>query len=109
MQCEHADFVVFTAIAGEFAAAGEEDEIIGAVPVLDDVETFVDLTAQRLAMQIPAQEDGFDGFAEFRERLVGWVLNVASDKAAQDRLGLGGAEPDSRDVLDHLVVLLADE
>jgi hypothetical protein len=37
------------------------------------------------------------------------VLNVASDEAAQDRLGLGGAEPDSRDVLDHLVVLLADE
>jgi hypothetical protein len=56
MQCEHADFVVFAAIADEFAATGKEDEIIGAVPVLDNVETFVDLTAQRLAMQIPAQE-----------------------------------------------------
>jgi hypothetical protein len=45
----------------------------------------------------------------FRERLVGRMLNVAPDEAAQDRLGLGGAEADGRNVLDHLVVLLADQ
>ncbi len=37
------------------------------------------------------------------------MLNVAPDKAAQDRFGLGGAEPDGRDVFDHLVVLLANQ
>jgi hypothetical protein len=36
------------------------------------------------------------------------MLNVAPDEAAQDRFGLGGAEPDGRDVFDHLVVLLAN-
>jgi hypothetical protein len=55
------------------------------------------------------QEDGFDLPAEFRESLVGRMLNVAPDKAAQDRFGLGGAESNGRDVFDHLVVLLANQ
>src|SRR5277367_3804573 len=75
-------------------------------PMLDDVQTFVDLTAERLAVQVPAQEDRLSGAAELGERLVGRVLDVVAGEAAQDRLGLGGAEAQSRRVLHHLVVLL---
>ena len=50
-------------------------------------------------MEVLAQEDGLDRPAEFRECPVGRMLNVAPDKAAQDQFGLGGAEPDGRDVL----------
>jgi hypothetical protein len=96
MQGEHADLVILTAVADHFAVAGEEDEVVGAVPLLDDVETFVDLTAECLAVKVPAQEDGLDRPAEFREGLVGRMLNVAPDEPAQDRFGLGRAEPDGR-------------
>jgi hypothetical protein len=77
--------------------------------LFDDVQTLVDLMAECLAVKVLAQEDGLDRPAEFRERLVRRMLNVAPDKAAQDRFGLGGAEPDGRDVFDHLVVLPADQ
>jgi hypothetical protein len=36
MQGEHADFMIFAAIAGHFAATSEEDKIVGAVPLLDE-------------------------------------------------------------------------
>jgi hypothetical protein len=35
MQGEHADLIILAAIADHFAAAGEEDEIVGTVPLLD--------------------------------------------------------------------------
>ena len=65
MQREHADLVILAAIADHFAMAGEEDEVVGAVPLLDDVQAFVDLTAKVFAVKIPAQEDGFDRPAKF--------------------------------------------
>jgi hypothetical protein len=58
MQGEHADLVILAAIANHFAAAGEEDEVVGAVPLFDDVEALVDLAAEVFAMKVPAQEDG---------------------------------------------------
>jgi hypothetical protein len=42
VQAEHADLLILAPIAGELAASGEEHEVIGAVPVLDDVEPIVD-------------------------------------------------------------------
>jgi hypothetical protein len=36
--------MVFVAVAGQFAAAGEEHEIIGTVPLLDDIQPLVNLT-----------------------------------------------------------------
>jgi hypothetical protein len=89
MQGEHADLVILTAVAHHLTAAGKEDEVVGAVPLLDDVQAFVDLAAEGFAVKVPAEEDGLDRSAELREGLVGWMLNVAPDEAAQDRLGLG--------------------
>jgi hypothetical protein len=51
-------------VAAEFTAPGEEHEVVGAVPVLDDVEAVVDFPPQSLVVQIAAQEDGLDGLAE---------------------------------------------
>jgi hypothetical protein len=96
-------------IANHFSAAGEEDEVVGAVPLFDDIQAFVDFTTECFAVKVLAQEDGLDRPAAFRERLVGRMLNVAPDKAAQDRFGLDSAETDGRDIFDHLVVLLADQ
>jgi hypothetical protein len=60
VQREHADFMVLAVVAGQFAAAGEEDEVVGAVPLLNDVQALVDLAAQTLVVQEAAQENGFE-------------------------------------------------
>jgi hypothetical protein len=46
--------------------------------------TFRPVAAELLAVKVSAQEHGFDPPAEFSEGLVGRVLNVAVDEAAQD-------------------------
>jgi hypothetical protein len=48
-----------SAVADHFAATGEEDEVVGAVPLLDDVQTFVDLPAECLAAPHEAAQDRF--------------------------------------------------
>ena len=85
------------------------NKVVGAVPLLNDVQSLIDFTAQFLAVQIAAQKDRFDGLSQFGERLVGRVLDVVTGEAPQDGLGLGGAEPDGRHIFDHLVILLADD
>jgi hypothetical protein len=57
VQREHADLVVFPAVAGHLAATGKEHEIRGAVPLFDHVQAVVDLAAQRFRMQILTEED----------------------------------------------------
>ena len=84
MQREHADFMILATIADHFASAGEEDEVVGAVPLFDDVQSLVDLATQLRAVKLSAQDHGFDRLAEFSEGLVGRMLNVAPDEAAQD-------------------------
>ena len=78
VQREHADLVVLAAIAGHLTAPGEEHEVCGAVPLLDDVQPLVDLAAQRFQTQVSAQNYGLDRLAELGERLVGRVLDVLS-------------------------------
>lgn len=69
----------------------------------------MDLVPKRQAVQVVAQEHRLHRSAEFGESLVGRVLDVGAGKASEDGLGFGGAEPECRRVLDHLVVLLADQ
>ena len=84
MQREHADLVVFLAVADHLAATSKEHEIRGAVPLFDHVQSFVDLAAQSFRMQIPTEEDRLDGLAQFGKGLVGWVLQVLLGEAPQD-------------------------
>jgi hypothetical protein len=73
---EHAHFLVVSAVGGHLAAFAKKDEVIGAVPVLDDVESFVDFTSQLKRSKIAAQEDGFCGFTELRECPVDGMLHI---------------------------------
>jgi hypothetical protein len=45
MQCEHADFMVLTPIAHQFATACEEDEVSRTVPLFYNVQSLVDFAA----------------------------------------------------------------
>jgi len=100
---------VFAVGAGELAVLAVEDDAVGAVPVLDDLQAVMDLAAQLGAGEVVADERGPDGAAELLERLVGGVLGAAAGEAAQDLFGLGGSEPQRGGVLDELVVLLGDQ
>lgn len=52
--------------------------------MFDDVQAFVDLTAEFLAVKVLAKENSFDRPAEFRKGLVSQMLNVVPNEAAQD-------------------------
>jgi len=56
--------VIFAAVACHLAAARKIDEIVGTVPALDGVESLVDLTAQRQAVQVAGKEDRLHGAAK---------------------------------------------
>lgn len=59
--------MVFAPVAGHLPAARKEHEIGGAVLLFDHVQAFLDLTAQRFGVEIPAQEDRLDGLSQFGE------------------------------------------
>jgi hypothetical protein len=50
-------FLLFTAIRGQFALTTIADEVIGRVPVLDDVESFVDLPLNFSRSEVIAEKD----------------------------------------------------
>jgi len=58
MQREHRDFLLFAVGAGEVLVLAVEQFAVGAVPGLDDLEAFVDLTTQRGISEVFADEDG---------------------------------------------------
>jgi hypothetical protein len=59
MQAEHAQLLVLASIAGELAMAGKEDEVVGGIPLLDDVQSVVDFAPQRLVGQVAGQGKPF--------------------------------------------------
>ncbi len=65
----------------------------------------MNLLTQRLGLQISAEKQGLDHFAQFRECLVGGVLGGASPESAQNGFGLGNAQSQCRGILNHLVIL----
>jgi len=109
VQRQHADLVILATIAYQLAAAGEEDEVVGAVPLLNHVQPFIDLAAYGFAVEILAEKDRLDCLAEFGKRPVSGGLDVGAGEPAQDRFRLRRAKPERRRIFDHLVVLLADQ
>jgi hypothetical protein len=86
MQREHRDFLLFAVGAGEVLVLAVEQFAVGAVPGLDDLEAFVDLTTQRGISEVFADEDRPGCSAELFERLIGRVLRTATGEAPQDLL-----------------------
>ena len=79
----------------EFAFA-VVDESVRRVPVLDDVEAFVDLSSEVEAGEVVAEKVGAAGFTEFAERPVGRVADVGASETAKDLFGVRGSEPGLR-------------
>jgi hypothetical protein len=44
-------------------ALAVEDEVVCAVPALNDIEALVNFTPQRFRAKVTAQKDGFNGLA----------------------------------------------
>jgi len=52
VQAEHDQFVILAAVARHLATVGEEHEVFGAVPVLDDVQAVVDFAPDRPGLRM---------------------------------------------------------
>jgi hypothetical protein len=52
VECENREFLLVTAVAAQLPALAEEDDVVGAVPALDDVEPFLDLALKVAVAQI---------------------------------------------------------
>jgi hypothetical protein len=66
--------LVVGAVRGHLAAFAEVDEIIGAVPVLDDIQPLVDLPRQFHRVQISTQKSRFDRLAQLLEHPLDGML-----------------------------------
>jgi hypothetical protein len=88
MQGEHRQFLVVPPIRRDLPTFAKEDEIIRAVPILHDIEPFVNLTAEFAQPEIAAEEDGPARFAKLQEGGVGRMLDIMPRKGTQNRVGV---------------------
>jgi hypothetical protein len=51
VQRQHCQLLILSAIGGDFAAFAKQNEVVHAVPMLDEVQTLLDLAAQSLRVQ----------------------------------------------------------
>jgi len=93
MEGEHRSFLIFSPIRREIPAFAKEDEIIRAVPILDDIEPLVNLPAEFAEPERAAEEDGPACFAQFQEGGVGGMLDMVPRQAAQHGVGVRRAQP----------------
>lgn len=61
MQGQHQQFLIFSLIGAELSTFAVEDEVIGAVPVLDNIQPLVNFTSEAFQSEIVAQKDRFQG------------------------------------------------
>tara|TARA_R110002126_G_scaffold238949_4_gene382222 strand:- start:5690 stop:6226 length:537 start_codon:yes stop_codon:yes gene_type:complete len=71
MQSMRGGFLVPNTVGGNFATLAEEHKAVGAVPVLDKVQSLVNFPPVGLRAQVAAQEYRLNGAAKLRQRLVG--------------------------------------
>jgi hypothetical protein len=85
--------LIVQAIRRDFAALAIPDKVIGTIPVLNDVEAFLNLLSERLRMEISAEEYGFAYFPQFQKRLEDGMFETAARKPAEDCLCICGSKP----------------
>jgi hypothetical protein len=93
VQGQHRDFLIFSVGAGQLGVFAVEDRTVGRVPLLDDLQAFMDLSPQLGVGQIVGDERGPYRAAELFNGLISRVFGSPPGKAAQDLLGLGGPQP----------------
>lgn len=69
-----------------------EDKTIHTVPLLDDVERFLDFLPESSIAEILAQEEGLDHPSELTECLVRWMLHITARKPPQNRIRISGSD-----------------
>ena len=68
MQGQYRQLLVLQPIGRDLAALAKEDETIGAIPVLDDLQAVVDLATQGLPVQVLTEKNSLDGLAQLDEK-----------------------------------------
>ncbi len=68
MQGQYRQLLVLQPIGRDLAALAKEDEIIGTIPVLDDLQAVVDLATQGLPVQVLTEKNSLDGLAQLDEK-----------------------------------------
>ena len=85
MQGKHQDLLIFEFVAGELASLSIENEAVGAVPVLDDIQSLVDLPSEQFQRRYSQRKAVFNTLPNgsvalaWRNRtyvsvLEGWVM-----------------------------------
>lgn len=62
MQGKHCQFLLFEPAGRNLSALAVEDEVVSAVPVLNHIEPFVNLSSQRFQAQVATEEDVLTAF-----------------------------------------------
>src|SRR5260370_938086 len=98
VQAQESHLLIFRAIGKQFASTSGENEAIHTVPLLNDVQGFLDVLSESHIAEILAKEDGLDHTAQLVKSLIGGVLKVAPCKAPQQRISLRRSCRESRSV-----------
>src|SRR6266702_789342 len=96
-------------IGRDLATLAKEDEIIGTIPVLDDLQAVLDLATQGLPVKVLTEKNRLHSLAQLDDGAVGGVLELTMRKALEDGLRICSPQSEGGGVLDHLVVLSADQ
>jgi hypothetical protein len=63
-------------VSSDLTAFAVEDEAVGPVPSLDDVEAFLDFASQRYGVYVPTKKDRFDRLAQLCKSQVSGMLRL---------------------------------
>ena len=84
-------FLLFSAIRGQFALTTITDEVIGRVPVLNDVESLVDLPLNLSRSKVIAEKDRLFSLPNFGKRFVRRMRHVVGVVPLENGFGLRSA------------------
>ncbi len=74
VQSQHGCFLVLQPVGGDLATAAIEDEVVGAIPGFDHVQTLMDLAPQFHPVQVTTQKCRAQRFTELDQRSVCGML-----------------------------------
>src|SRR5262245_4414313 len=80
-----------------------------AIPILYNIEPFVNFPAEFAEPEIAAEEDGPARFAQFQEGGVGRMLDIVPRQATQNRVSVRRTQSQGGAIFDHGVILGRDE
>ena len=91
MQRQGDHFLLFSAIRGQFALTTITDEVIGRVPVLNDVESLVDLPLNLSRSKVIAEKDRLFSLPNLGKCFVGRMCHVVGVVPLENGFGLRSA------------------